>query len=761
MAIVIAAFAVCLHVAGFFEPLEDRMITARAELLTREPSGEVAIVEIDAKSIAKLKTWPWSRRHHAQLVDRLHGAGADTIAFDVDFSAVSDPAADREFAAALEAAEPVILPIFQQRASDLSTLEATITSRPAAPFEAAWAGGVNVFPDPDGTVREYAAATLVSGRIQPSIASLVAQSSAMGDKSFQPDWGIDARRIPRMSFVDILEGRVPADAIKDKRIIVGATAIELGDRYAIPRYGVVPGVVIQAMAAESLLQQRAITRTGIAPTVAGILAIAILLCVLAYRRFSLSFGLTFAACALILLGGPVLVQASWPISIDTAAMLFTAICCAAVRGGAEIRHRMLLRSLHDAETGLPNRLMFETQLGEHHGGIVVAASIERFDAIRDAIGLAAVTELVKATASRLVGEGDARIYRVAPDTLAWVRDMADAKQVGIDMMVLAHAFRDPVETSAGPVDVAMTFGLDRDAEPAAVLRIERAIAAVSAARRAGDLCQWYDGADPTARRDVSLMGDLRKGLSQGQIVMAYQPKLHLRTRQISDVETLVRWHHPTEGFIPPDRFIPLAESTGVVRELTEFALRSAMADCVRWRNLGVHMRAAVNLSAGDITGRDFAQSVRRLLDEHDLAPSQIALEITESAIIRSPQNAIDALVSLREAGLRLSIDDYGTGQSTLSYLKQLPVHEIKIDKSFITSLCHNRSDAIMVRSTIAMAHELGLEVVAEGIEDEATMAQLAEMGCDYIQGYHVGRPMCFEDLSDLVTGATEAARLIA
>ncbi len=751
LAAAVAALVGLFYAAGLFAPIEDRLISARAQMLSRAPSGQVAIVEIDARSLAKLRTWPWSRRYHADLVRRLDAAGADMIAFDVDFSAVSDSNADQDFAEALKLAEPVILPVFQQRASDQSDSKMTVISRPATLFKSAWVGGVNVFPDHDGTVREYAAATLIGGKIQPSIATLLAQNSQLSDRSFQPDWAIDARRIPRISFIDIIEGKVPANAIAGKRIIIGATAVELGDRYTVPRYGIVPGVVIQALAAESLLQHRALMRTGALPTLGGVGLIALILSVVTFRRFAFSFGLTLGICLVILLAIPIFVQARWPVSIDSAAMLFTAFICASIRIGIEIRRRILYRNLHDSDTDLPNRLMLEAQLSQlDFETIVVVAAIDRFETIRDAIGIQGVADLVRKAGARLA-QGDAMtVFRIAPDMLAWFQPVEATGVVGAQIMGLSHKFRAPIETLAGQVDISLTYGLDRSPQNAAVLRIERSIAAVSSARSEGDLCHWYEGVNPTARRELSMMGELRQGMARGEVVMAYQPKLHLQDGRIASAEALMRWQHPTEGFIPPDQFIPLAEATGVVRELTAFALEAVIADCASWKAQGIEMRAAVNLSAGDISSLDFVSMVQKLLVLHNVDSRQIALEITESAIIRSPETAIAVLTNLRELGFRLSIDDYGTGQSTLSYLKQLPVHEIKIDKSFITSLCVSESDAIMVRSTIEMAHNLGLEVVAEGIEDEATKSLLAHMGCDYAQGYLIGKPMSFDALTEAV-----------
>jgi diguanylate cyclase len=291
---------------------------------------------------------------------------------------------------------------------------------------------------------------------------------------------------------------------------------------------------------------------------------------------------------------------------------------------------------------------------------------------------------------------------------------------------------------SGSVDVHLTFGIALAAD-GSEQAAERALAAVNVARAAGTRSQWFQGVGQRERRDLSIMGDLRRGIAEGQVLVAYQPKLSLETGTITHAEALVRWEHPTEGLVSPDRFIPLAEETGTVRELTRFVLKQVIADCSELSKAGHAAGISVNVSANDLSEPGFADEVVRALGGSQLHASQLTLEITESAIIRSPETALKVLHAIRGLGVRLSVDDYGTGQSTLSYLKSLPVDELKIDKSFVTSLCTNMNDRIMVRSTIEMAHDLGLSVVAEGVEDQETIDLLKQLNCDYVQGYAIGK----------------------
>lgn len=723
-----------LVLAGVSELVDDRLGEVRARLLDRSPTGQIVIVEIDARSIAALKKWPWSRRYYAELVDRLHEAGASIIAFDVDFSAQSEPVGDRAFAEALRKVQPVVLPIFQQRASDDPSERLMIKNHPAVDFSTAWVGGVNILSGRDGIVRDFPAATIINGQIQPSMAALLSENDRLGDRTFMPDWSIDAQRIPRFSFIDVLNGRISKTALAGKRVIVGATAIELGDRYTIPRFGTVPGVVVQALAAETLLQHRALSRSGVLPTLLA-LFLSALVFASAYRNFKRSYPIAAATVLVLLLAGPLAVEWRWPLSIDTGALLVAAGLAITLRVVVEARHGIRIKEIRDAESGLPNVRALEAALEKSRELSLVAASVERFDQIRTVLNPDAAAFVIEEAARRIESEAGAQVYRITPDTLAWLTTKEDAERV---VTRVGDQFVRPIATPSGVVDVQLIFGIATAAHDSASLP-ERALAAVNAARTAGTRSQWFQGVGPRERRDLSMMGDLRRGIAEGEVFVAYQPKLNLEAGTINHAEALVRWHHPTEGLISPDRFLPLAEATGTVRELTRFVLRRVIADCSALSKVGSTIGISVNVSALDISEPGFAEHVARELCGSQVQPSQLTLEITESAIIRSPETALKVLHAIRGLGVRLSVDDYGTGQSTLSYLRSLPVDELKIDKSFVTSVRTNVNDRIMVRSTIEMAHELGLSVVAEGVEDCETINLLKELRCDYAQGYAIGK----------------------
>ncbi|PKP94293.1 MAG: hypothetical protein CVT75_04540 [Alphaproteobacteria bacterium HGW-Alphaproteobacteria-14] len=254
-----------------------------------------------------------------------------------------------------------------------------------------------------------------------------------------------------------------------------------------------------------------------------------------------------------------------------------------------------------------------------------------------------------------------------------------------------------------------------------------------------------------AAQQFSLLGELDDALREGQIKVYYQPKINLASDRIDSVEALVRWQHPTRGMLPPDCFIPLIEEAGRIDDLTLAVLEQAINDMRTWCEQGLVIGVAVNISATLLTSESFANKALALVARAGAPAHRLTFEVTESAQFEDHDQAIAVLARFWASGIRISMDDYGTGQSTLNYLKQLPLSELKIDRSFVQNAHVDQGDAMLVRSTLQLAHELGIMVVAEGVEDAACLAFLKGIGCDYAQGYFVGRPVPAENLVALVS----------
>jgi EAL domain-containing protein (putative c-di-GMP-specific phosphodiesterase class I) len=244
---------------------------------------------------------------------------------------------------------------------------------------------------------------------------------------------------------------------------------------------------------------------------------------------------------------------------------------------------------------------------------------------------------------------------------------------------------------------------------------------------------------------LALAAQLRRGIERGELTVHYQPKEPLGGGPTLAVEALVRWNHPQLGCIGPDGFIPLAEQTGVIKPLTRWVFESALSQCAQWRRDGLPVSVSVNVSTRSLLDHDLVSTVATLLARFDLPPTALQLEITESRIVADLRRARNALDQVRALGVKIAIDDFGTGFSSLSQLQQLPIDEIKIDRSFVIRMQSNHSDAVLVRSIIELARNLGLTVTAEGVETESIRCSLRELGCDFAQGYHVGRPVGAEE----------------
>ncbi|MGE0742802.1 MAG: putative bifunctional diguanylate cyclase/phosphodiesterase [Hyphomonadaceae bacterium] len=416
----------------------------------------------------------------------------------------------------------------------------------------------------------------------------------------------------------------------------------------------------------------------------------------------------------------------------------------------ERERRITQLAYHDAETRLPNRSALERRLAaapQAERLYLAAIGLDRFAHVRGAIGYALAGLLVRTLGQRLARlVPNAPMSRLSSDVLgvAFLADNdADARKRADALVANLEA---PLSLEGQAVDVNVTIGLAqpraKDESPAAM--IERASIALDQTRAAAHKVGVFDKAaygDPA--RNLSLMGEMRRAIESGEMELAHQPKYDFRAGRIHSAESLIRWKHPTRGMISPDLFIPMAEETGHMRALTEWVLRRAVEDQKRLAQAGWPLTLAVNISARLLSDTEFARSAVAIVRN---APHQIAFEITETAVIDNPKAALDNIDLFAANGIRVAIDDYGSGLSSLAYLKQLPAHELKIDKMFVESLTNSQRDALLVRSTIDLAHGLGLEVTAEGVETPAVFALLASMRCDYAQGYLVSRPATLDEL---------------
>jgi diguanylate cyclase (GGDEF)-like protein len=443
----------------------------------------------------------------------------------------------------------------------------------------------------------------------------------------------------------------------------------------------------------------------------------------------------------------------------------------ALRNG-ELIGRLRHDALHDALTGLPNRAFLQRALaaaldevaaGRNSGAAVMILDLDEFKAVNDTLGHQHGDALLIEVSARLCSAvGNAgTVVRLGGDEFAvFLPDTSDEEQVLRIGRRMLRALEHPIVLDGLEVEVGASVGIalaPAHATDAPTL-LKRADLAMYDAKSSTRSLRLYDpDLHNQSPRRLTFVTELRAALQNGDLQVHVQPKARLDTGQVVGVEALVRWEHPELGWVAPDEFIPVAERSGLIGPLTTRVLDGALAACAGWRTAGHDLSVAVNLSARSLHDADLVEEVDRLLRRHGVPAERLTLEVTEGSVMADPTRGVAVLHQLRDLGVRLSVDDFGTGYSSLSYLQRLPVQEVKIDRSFVTGLSTGNENVAIVRAIIDLGRHLGLEVVAEGVEDGATWDLLASMRCDLVQGWHLARPMPTGELPGWLGTRSKAA----
>lgn len=419
------------------------------------------------------------------------------------------------------------------------------------------------------------------------------------------------------------------------------------------------------------------------------------------------------------------------------------------------------QALHDVLTGLPNWGLLEDRLQQTlytsarriEQTALMILDLDRFKDVNDTYGHNVGDEILRSVGDRVqrqVRKTDT-VARIGGDEYAVllpaVGSELEASRVAKKILT---AFETPIEVRGSVFDVSPSIGIalfPQHGDDAESLHRRADIAMYVAKESMSGYAIYSEKTDRHRTGHLAMSQELRQAIERDQLVLHYQPKAHLRTGLVTRVEALVRWRHPEKGMISPAAFIPLAERTGLIKPMTNQILDLALRQCREWRQLGTPMSVAVNLSTRTLQESFLGDLVLSLLEKWEVEPGFLKLEITESSVLSDPDRVIDILENLQKRGVHFSLDDFGTGYSSLSYLRKLPVDEIKIDQSFVKDMVRNDSDAEIVSATINLAHNLGRQVVAEGIEDRATWDMLRDLGCDLGQGYYLSKPLAPDELS--------------
>lgn len=904
--IYIAVFALvaALHNSGALDFLEARLSDLRFSVITSEPTDELVVVAIDPPSLVSLDVWPWPRRYHAEVLNRLIDAGARQVAFDVDFSATTNPENDLAFEqAAARAGDRLILAIFKQYVPTEEGM-ALMTSRPVERFSRlARLASINVVPDGDGTVRHMPIAAYSNGHLVTSLAATLHGEPSEPGRDELIDFGIEISGIPLVSYADVLAGRADPDIFRGKSVLIGATAAQLHDQIPVPRYVSISGALLHALAYQSLENGRVLKSQRL-PITMMFGALFILLFGDKMHLWSWRQCLTAVAVGpSALFGVSLITQAFMPWSIEVApSMILIAVILSAATmdqvyaqriallfqgrraaqsrsimdsvvensfdgiatfdpngalksannafldmfglgfeaaqgshldsfvkngpgggagpggigdstGGQEseaeahpfgqaegigkradgsefpidfsisraiaedysgivitvrdtterVRRQQELeyQAQHDSLTGMPNRVLLDRRLEQavescrHSGGqfALLVLDLDRFKEINDTLGHKIGDIVLVEVAARLAEplSESHTIARLGGDEFAIVLpNVPDRDYARHVTQKLVESLLRPVKVSGLDLEVGVSIGIAifPDHAQEANKLFQCADIAMYQAKQSLSSAEFYDEvADRNSLRHLTMSGELRMAIERDELKMAYQPQIDLASRRVTGLEALMRWTHYEMGPIPPDEFVTQAERTGLIQSLTFWSIETALLDLAKIRASNDEIDIAINLSARMLHDQTLFNFIQHQLARWNLPASAVTLEITESALMANPETAMDLLRQMSAMGLQFSIDDFGTGYSSLAYLKRLSVHELKIDKSFVLNMIEDSADAAIVRSTVDLAHHLGLRVVAEGIESEGHIDLLRALDCDIGQGFHIAKPMNMQDLS--------------
>ena len=890
--ILVAGALVLVLAVGWHGALRNALLDLRFAWGSRQPTGDIVVVAIDARSIEDVGVWPWPRRLHADLLRRLTAAGVRDVVFDVDFSTPSDPASDREFVNALaEAGGSVVLPSFKQPAVGAGSASSVHINRPLKEFsDQSWSAMVNVHVEPDGLVRRYPFGELFEGEFLPSMGAVVAGQYRRGEAPFLIDFSVRPDSIPTVSYADVLRGdKATLDRLRNKKIIVGGTALELGDRFSIPNSRVVSGPLLQALAAESILQHRVVRWTSDLVTAIGLCVLALTMTI-SWRRLTAGTRVAvLATMAVTSEGAAILLQAISPFAVDTS-LFHTAIigymaavaldeidfrgllsriaenrfqriamalgdglvctdqnhlitvwnpgaaaifgyeavemigqpfdtvcagsddgrsapfsireatepaallsagaviefngrrkngevfpveaCFSGWQGTDGLQYGAVLRDIsvrkreaerikylaeHDALTGLVNRNTLHDELA----GLIAKASpsgiallvlgLDGFQRINDVLGHANGDLVLRAVAERLRAEaGTGLVARLSGDEFAIAVHCEGINGSITDLSErLAAAFDRPLQTGTRQHRVKVSIGVAAYPEGGRTAdellsNGHLALCRAKAIRRGGHVL-FESAIREELESRLTLEAGLALAVERDEFELFYQPQVRLLDGGIIGAEALIRWRHPERGIVAPGEFMPVVNTSPISERIAGWVLQTACKQARAWEIAGRGVRVGINLSPSQVHSGDLAEVIAQVLDTTGLTPSLLEIEVTEDILLQDEEKVFESFEKIQKLGVRIVFDDFGTGYASLSYVKKLPLDGLKVDRSFVRDLLFDSDDAAIVGSTIGLSKQLGLSVIAEGIENRATADFLMKLGCEEGQGYFFGRPMPVAD----------------
>ncbi len=721
-------------VTGVGLPFEDIISNMRNYLRLHPSSGEIVVVLQDNETLEALGAMDVSRANDAAVVEALFKAGAQRVFFDRSLTYYASDSGNQKFIAALKRYPGRVFlgaaprsngrggnyagrlpnPQFREYASVVSllALHHPFNLNLSLPYSS---------DSPIGTL--------------PSMAVAIAELTDPPVGVFLPDYSIDYRSIPDVSYINVMEGNFDVSAISGKDIIIAPSAVAYNDIQPLPGQGYAPGGYVQAIAAETLKRGLPVQLGWLPPFL-----LVVVIVVSGVGRGRVLDIYRFTGLAAVLIAAPFVLNYV-RIQVD----IFPALAMAAV---AVFRMRNLDRVEVAGETNAGSGLPSVQALRNSNAmspKILVALKIRNYGAIIGSFAEHVEAQVAREIVRRIrISDHDVTVYHEGGMFL-WLSNISSTPDLFENLEGLHRIVQNGIQVEGMDIDLSFNCGIDSEFDRAVSGRVASAMQSAEEAVRNDELFYQHDSRRHEAQWELSLLTQLDRAIDNGEVWVAYQPKLELRTNCVTGVEALVRWTHPERGPISPDKFIRIAEEFHRIERITRFVINDAACVAVELAKRGHDIAVSVNISAQLLRNPGLPGMIADILASHGLPPEKLILEITETDRLDRSSRTFQMLQRLVQSGLRLSIDDFGTGNATIDYLRYVPAAEVKIDKVFVQAVEANKEDYLLVQSIIEMAHSLDRSVVAEGVETAATLEILKTLGCDIIQGYYVGRPVPFMD----------------
>ena len=749
-------------IAGFSTlllPLEDVSILVRSLVRSQPAPQTVVVVGVDDRTLEAVGATDVTRGQDAVVIRNLVDAGANRVLFDRIYPYERNSDDDDAMVGALQYAKN--RDFLAATSKNTDDPFSKLAELPAAKFRKHTSiVGVNGIYHPFGLGASFPLEWETTVGKAPGLAARMANRSpdtvmlrwleplaGMPKGFYRPDYSYDYRTIPTISYIDVLRGTFDRKSVAGRDVVIGVTSRSFHDHHPIPGARTdVPGVYLHAIASYTYARPL-MTKIGWLP---ALLAVSIIIIVTLRRRNSL-FGWPLAAFAVVLVVIP-LVLDEYGIEMEVAPALFAG-AIALFRSWS--LSQVEIASETNVTSGLPSLQQLKANATGGPGSLI-ALKLRNYGAIVASFETGVEARLAQEIARRVrLGDNDAVIYHEG-DKFLWISQIANPVDILEHLEGLHRLVQGGIVIEQRDVDLSFNCGVDTSRSKPIDKRIANALQSAEQAVREDELVCIHDPESEGVHWEISMLSAFDRAIDSGDVWVAYQVKLDLASGRIKGAEALARWTDPVRGPISPDKFIQIAEEYHRIDRITRFVLGEAIRTVRDVRSIIPDFTISVNISAQLLRFAGLTDMILDALRAENMPPDCLVLEITETDRLDRSSKTYAMMESLVAAGLELSIDDFGTGNATIDYMRFLPAVEIKIDKMFIATITSDRKDLLLVQSIIEMAHSLDRRVVAEGVENAEILAALEAIGCDQIQGYHIGRPVRREDFFATLGQAVKA-----